>query len=110
MYILTLQGSDQQAYASSTKDGSRSLQLFIDKDDAVRYAGLLEADDHPALEIVEVDDDGIVKTCELMGYKYSIITPDDFVIRFNVSDAVNSAFFRLNSATYGQLDDDRLAY
>jgi hypothetical protein len=38
------------------------------------------------------------------------ITPDDFVIRFNVSDAVNSAFFRLNSATYGQLNDDRLAY
>jgi len=80
MYMLTLQGSGQQAYASSTKDGSRSLQLFIDKDDAVRYAGLLEADDHPALEIVEVDDDSIVKTCELMGYKYSIITPDDFVI------------------------------
>ena len=38
------------------------------------------------------------------------ITPDDFVIRFNVSDAVNSAFFRLNSATYGQLGDDRLGY
>ena len=38
------------------------------------------------------------------------ITPDDFILRFNVSDAVNSAFFRLNSATYGVLDDDRLAY
>lgn len=38
------------------------------------------------------------------------ITPDDFVIRFNESDAVNSAFFRLNSATYGQLGDDRLGY
>jgi|TARA_Y100000289_G_scaffold66088_1_gene81420 hypothetical protein len=38
------------------------------------------------------------------------ISPDDFVVRFNVSDAVNSAFFRLNSATYGQLDDDRLGY
>ena len=38
------------------------------------------------------------------------ITPDDFVIRFNVSDAVNSAFFRLDSATFGQLDDDRLGY
>ena len=38
------------------------------------------------------------------------ITPQDFVVRCNVSDAVNSAFFRLNSATYGQLDDDRLAY
>jgi len=38
------------------------------------------------------------------------ISPQDFVVRFNVSDAVNSAFFRLNSATYGQLNDDRLAY
>ena len=80
MFILTLEGSGQQAYASNTTDGNRSLQLFIDKDDAVRYAGLLEADDHPPLEVVEIDDDTIVKTCELMGYKYSIITPDDFVI------------------------------
>lgn len=38
------------------------------------------------------------------------ISPDDFIVRFNVSDAVNSAFFRLDSATYGQLDDDRLGY
>jgi hypothetical protein len=38
------------------------------------------------------------------------ITPDDFVMRFNVSDAVNSAFFRLNDTVFGVLDDDRLAY
>ncbi len=38
------------------------------------------------------------------------ITPDDFVLRFNVSDAVNSAFFRLNDTVFGQLNDDRLAY
>lgn len=38
------------------------------------------------------------------------ISPDDFVIRFNVSDAQNVAFFRLDSAVYGQLDDDRLSY
>jgi hypothetical protein len=38
------------------------------------------------------------------------ITPDDFVLRFNVSDAVNSAFFRLNDSVFGVLNDDRLAY
>ena len=38
------------------------------------------------------------------------ISPDDFVMRFNVSDAVNSAFFRLDSANFGQLGDDRLGY
>ncbi len=43
------------------------------------------------------------------GLSFSI-SPDDFVMRFNVSDAVNSAFFRLNDSTYGQLNDDRLAY
>ena len=38
------------------------------------------------------------------------ISPDDFVMRFNVSDAVNSAFFRLNDTVFGVLNDDRLAY
>ena len=38
------------------------------------------------------------------------ITPDDFVMRFNVSDAVNTAFFRLNDSVFGVLNDDRLAY
>jgi hypothetical protein len=38
------------------------------------------------------------------------ITPDDFTLRYNVSDAVNSAFFRLNDSVFGALDDDRLAY
>jgi len=38
------------------------------------------------------------------------ITPDDFTLRYNVSDAVNSAFFRLNDTVFGALNDDRLGY
>lgn len=38
------------------------------------------------------------------------ITPGDFTVRFNVSDAVNTAFFRLNDTVFGVLNDDRLAY
>ena len=38
------------------------------------------------------------------------ISPDDFVVRYNVSDAAASSFFRLNDAVFGVLDDDRLAY
>ena len=38
------------------------------------------------------------------------ITPDDFVLRFNVSDAAASSFFRIQDATFGVLNDDRLGY
>jgi len=51
----------------------------------------------------------IARESVLDGVSFAI-TPDDFVIRFNVSDSVNTAFFRLNDSTFGQLDDDRLAY
>tara|TARA_B100001996_G_scaffold370086_1_gene344157 strand:+ start:324 stop:590 length:267 start_codon:yes stop_codon:yes gene_type:complete len=84
MFILTIveqsRGGKDQAYAASMKDGTKSLSIFVDKDDAVRYAGLLEADDHPAVNVTEIEDENIIKTCEMMGYKYSIITPDEFVI------------------------------
>ena len=84
MFILTIaeskRGERDQAYAATMKDGTKSLSIFVDKDDAVRYAGLLEADDHPAVKVTEIPDENIIKTCEMMGYKYSIITPDEFVI------------------------------
>ena len=51
----------------------------------------------------------IARESVLDGISFAI-TPDDFVIRFNVSDSVNTAFFRLNDSTFGQLDDDRLGY
>ena len=38
------------------------------------------------------------------------ISPDDFVVRYNVSDAAASSFFRLNDSVFGVLNDDRLAY
>ena len=45
MFILTIaehsKGEKDQAYAATMKDGSKSLSIFVDKDDAIRYAGLL---------------------------------------------------------------------
>ena len=83
MYILTIKDAKDHAYSATTNNGERTLQIFVDEDDAIRYAGLLEADDHPELDITEVDEESIVKACEFMGYKYSIITPDEFVIPKN---------------------------
>ena len=57
MYILAVSGKEKEgAYAIETDNNKRMVYMFLDKDDAVRYAGLLEADDFPDMSVVEVND------------------------------------------------------
>ena len=83
MYILTMKEDEQEraegAYAVITKEGEKVLQLF-QKEDAIRYMGLLEAEDFPDMEIATIPDDEAIAACRRFGYNYVIITPDDFVI------------------------------
>ena len=81
MYILTIKGQEQEgAYAVSDDDGERSLYLFEEEDDALRYGGLLEAEDYPPMDVVEIPNELAIQTCMVYYYKYVIITEDDFVI------------------------------
>lgn len=81
MYILTIYGSEKEGvYAVKTPDGEDMvLYVFEEEDDAVRYAMLLEGNGYPEMHVIELDDDLIVQTCEVGGYKYAIITKDDIV-------------------------------
>ncbi len=82
MYILALTGKETEgAYAvDQKKKGNRLVYMFLDKDDAVRYAGLLEADDFPEMSVVEVDDKEIIHACVTHGHEYYGVTPDDIVV------------------------------
>ena len=81
MYILTIEGKeDEGAYAVADKDGERALYMFEEEDDAIRYGGLLEAEDYPPMTVVEVEDQLAIKTCNVYNYRYVIISEDDFVI------------------------------
>ena len=84
MYILTIAGREQDgAYSVVDDDGDDILYLFQEEDDATRYALLLEEDGHPEMHIIEVEDRVMMKTCEMHGYQYILITPDDIVITPN---------------------------
>jgi hypothetical protein len=78
--MITPYGEEDGAYAVSDTHGDKTLYFFQDEDDAERFAGLLEAEDYPEMEVVEVDPELAIKTCHQYNYKYAIITPDDFVI------------------------------
>ena len=85
MYLLTMAGREQEgAYTVPDDDGDDILYLFQEEDDATRYALLLEEDGHPEMHIIEVEDRVMMKTCEMHGYQYVLITPDDIVIPPNI--------------------------
>ncbi len=41
---------------------------------------MLEEEDYPEISIMEVEDEIMIRTCQIHGYEYTIITPNDIVI------------------------------
>jgi hypothetical protein len=81
MYILTINGKETEgAYSVTDDEGDQILYLFEEEDDAVRYAMMLEEDGSPEMHVIEIEDEVMIKTCEIHDYKYTVITPNDIVI------------------------------
>ena len=81
MYILTVYGKETEGAYSVKDDGGQDiLYLFEGEDDAMRYAMMLEDSGSPEMHVIEIEDDIMIKTCELHDYKYAIISKNDLVI------------------------------
>ena len=81
MFILTIEGKEREgAYAVADKVGGQILYLFEEEDDADRYAMMLEDDGYPDMNVVEVDEELMIKTCHIHGHEYAVITKNDIVI------------------------------
>ena len=81
MFILTIHGRETEgAYSVKNEEGEKILYLFEEEDDAIRFAMMLEEDGSPEMHVIEIEDEVMIKTCELSGYTYAIITKNDFVI------------------------------
>ena len=81
MFILTVAGKENDgAYSVTDDDGNQILYLFEEEDDAVRYAMMLENSEYPEMYVLEVEDEVMIKTCQVHNYNYTVITSDDIVI------------------------------
>ena len=81
MYILTVGGKENDgAYSVIDDDGEHILYLFEGEDYAIRYALMLEDEGSPEMHVIEVEDDIMLKTCEIHDYKYAVISTNDIVI------------------------------
>jgi len=83
MFVLTFESQEKQnggAYTVVNSEGEQILYLFEEEDDATRFSLMLQEDGYPETNIVEVDDDLIIKTCEYNDYNYAVFTKNDLVI------------------------------
>lgn len=81
MFILAVEGKEVEgAYSVRNEDGEQVLYIFEDLDDATRYAMQLEEIGFPEMHVLEVEDEIMLKTCEIHDHCYTIITKDDVVI------------------------------
>ena len=90
MYILVTSTDEEEgAFSVNDEDGNKVLYIFQEEDDASRYAMMLEEEGSPEMHVIEIDDELMIKTCEMHSYKYTIITANDIVIPPTENDYVS---------------------
>lgn len=80
MFILALKDKPDGAYTVINDADEKVLLIFEKADDAERYAMMLNENDYPQVKVVSYEDGVLLKTCELMGQRYSIVGPYDLVV------------------------------
>ena len=81
MHIITVKGmKDEGAYAVLNPYGEKVVFLFQNKDDAERYALMLEDNGDPEMDVIEVKDNVAIGACVRTGTRYTVISSDDIVI------------------------------
>jgi len=87
MYIIAIKGQEKEgAYSVVDEDQEQVLYIFQEKDDAERYAMQLEDLDYPDMTVLEIEDEVMIKTCEMHDHRYTVITPNDIVIPPDTDD------------------------
>ena len=81
MYILAQKGREKDgAYSVVDEDSEQVLYIFQEEDDATRFAMQLQDMQYPEMNVIEIEDEVMIKTCEMHGHKYTIISPNDIVV------------------------------
>mgnify|MGYP001313845629 FL=1 len=81
MYIITLEDHPDGVFSIFDDAKDRVIPIWIENDDADRYLMMMGYDeDYPPMEVVEIEDHVIIGACQDRAQKFSIITPDDFLI------------------------------
>ena len=71
--LLYNSGTDKEGIHSIELKGRTIVLMFEDKDDAIRYCGLLEAQDFPLPTVEMIDIEEIRKFCIKLNYECKLV-------------------------------------
>ena len=80
MFILTIEDHPEGVFSLHDDDENRIVPIWTKNDDAQRYLMMIQEEDYPPMQVVEMEDHVIIGACQDRGPRFSIITPDDFLI------------------------------
>ena len=87
MFVLTIENHPEGVYSVFDESENRVIPIFLANDDAERYLMMMKSDEeYPPMQVVEMEDHVIIGACQDRGQRFSIITPDDFLIPPDDSD------------------------
>ena len=71
--LLYNSGTDKEGIHSIELKGKTIVLMFEDKDDAIRYCGLLEAQDFPSPTVELINIEEIKDFCIKLDYEYKLV-------------------------------------
>jgi len=81
MFVITLASENEKgAFSVINELGEKVILFFEEQDDAERYVLMLNEMGIDDLNVIEHDEEMLIKTCKLVGFKYTKISSYDFVI------------------------------
>ena len=81
VHILLFNAGTENEGIHTIQLGDRnSILMFQDEEDAVRYAGLLEAQDFPEPKVEAIDSEEVEQFCRQADYDWKVIEPGQLEI------------------------------
>ncbi|BAZ45655.1 hypothetical protein NIES4102_26810 [Chondrocystis sp. NIES-4102] len=78
--LLFNAGTDNEGVHTVQTGDRNTILMFRDEDDALRYAGLLEAQDFPEATVEQIDSQEVEHFCRQADYDWKIIEPGELEI------------------------------
>lgn len=81
VYILLFNaGTDNEGIHTVQVSDRNTILMFKDEDDALRYAGLLEAQDFPEATVEAIDSEEVEQFCGQADYDWKLVEPGQLEI------------------------------
>ena len=78
--LLFNAGTDNEGIHTIQLGDRNSILMFQDEEDAIRYAGLLEAQDFPEPTVEAIDSEEVEQFCRQADYDWKVIEPGQLEI------------------------------